>query len=820
MPLLNTARRRILRALFHPISLRAFFINVVIVALIVYGFESLNFLVAFLTLILSYTLYYFVFVLVPTEILYSPGSQTAQRLLESIQCLKQGGYMCSFWTMNRHVNTVWAVLRPMPDTGRLGFHREVAHGVFADGENCVLDWYKAPAHLAEKAAHEWSHDLVQTFASTCQETPHGTSSAETLLEYMEHLKVMKQRHPDTAAAHGHLPKKNPVIVVFHGLTTAYGDANITRVVHALTRQGWDAVIPVRRGCGDDPSLVTKPKYYAYGGLEDTAITIEYIAKRVPDHPLFAVGFSAGSNVMVNYLGTQGRCSLLNGAVSFANGFCWQRGTETIEKKSPIWNVAMAMLWKSSVMHPHTKIMTVTHTYGVATGVNQNNNTNKSGSRASSSASTSSSTVAPAASNNMMNPASASSSTSSATSTLTGNANVDVIRPITDENRRNLADVDGNYEFATKGTRYISQDETELQQQEEREKERLRNLFTAAALKKKNDEEAALNKKKNQNIEKKHTLRGLASIREIDELISKEIHGFDSLDEFYAEQSCVHRLHRVKVPVIFCNALDDPIASGDNVPREAMKGNENFLAALTPRGGHLGWAQGFLPFGNFRRTRSFMDDLTIQGLRALMVEAKFRMRRFTMVSNNEAHTSAKLLMMNGGGGGGGARTNGFSSSPISEIPRNLLSSNHNNNTTKQNQQQQFSSTSSSSSSASSIKKEKHISNTTSDDKNGDALLSNKFLVPLNASDVMENTSGSNSANGKLGNNTEGGSSNMFLSSTSFDTNYLVNNNNGNGNSNQNSNNNATTPSRYHHHVSTPTMTIPREIALFPKIAKKQ
>lgn len=525
-------KERLLQALLHPVTLRAGGINVLIVAAVVVTVKlAPSYLVAFLLVAGAYAAYYYLDVCAPTQLLFVPESGTAQRLLDRMPCLRLGGYRPSPWLANRHIQTLWGAFRPQ-DASRLGISREFAHGVFADGENLVLDWYRATPEQCARGEDEWRDGLVAAFAGVHDFIEHTVEQAAQ----------QRRRHHFTAASEGKIPRNNPVIIVFHGLTSACGDPNILRLIELFNAQGWHAVIPIRRGCGDDPELVTRPKYYAYGGLEDAGVTVEHIARTVPDHPLFAIGISAGSNVAVNYLGTQGRCSLVLGAVSVANGFCWQRGTQALVERSPVWDVVMTALVKASMYTPHAQIVSTTHTF------------EKDGA------------IVPQADDSSSSSSSKHNGTNKAfeSSANNGSSN-DVSSPA----------------VAARGSG---------------------------------------------GSPKQRSIKKAASMREIDDLVSKNLHGFDSLDEFYAEQSCVHRLHRVKVPTVFINAIDDPIANFGTVPLPSLlANNDNFLIALTPRGGHLGWGTGMFPFGGYRATHSYMDTFSVEALRAVMAEAKHRLR---------------------------------------------------------------------------------------------------------------------------------------------------------------------------------------------------
>ena len=87
----------------------------------------------------------------------------------------------------------------------------------------------------------------------------------------------------------------------------------------------------------------------------------------------------------------------------------------------------------------------------------------------------------------------------------------------------------------------------------------------------------------------------AHIRDYDECVSRRLHGYSDLRSFYDAQSCRHVLGGITVPTFFLNALDDPVASPFAVPYRELAANPNTCLVTTPRGGHLGWADGLWPF---------------------------------------------------------------------------------------------------------------------------------------------------------------------------------------------------------------------------------
>uniref|UniRef100_A0A915AG45 AB hydrolase-1 domain-containing protein n=2 Tax=Parascaris TaxID=6254 RepID=A0A915AG45_PARUN len=84
-----------------------------------------------------------------------------------------------------------------------------------------------------------------------------------------------------------------------------------------------------------------------------------------------------------------------------------------------------------------------------------------------------------------------------------------------------------------------------------------------------------------------------SIVALDESYNRRVLGFSSVAEFYKACSCLHDLHRINIPMVFVNALDDPL-----VPpllwepvRHLAASNSRFGFVMTKHGGHLGFLEG-------------------------------------------------------------------------------------------------------------------------------------------------------------------------------------------------------------------------------------
>lgn len=91
----------------------------------------------------------------------------------------------------------------------------------------------------------------------------------------------------------------------------------------------------------------------------------------------------------------------------------------------------------------------------------------------------------------------------------------------------------------------------------------------------------------------------ATLQELDDVYTRKLAGFESVSEFYRHMSSYHHLPNVKLPMVFINALDDPIVPPPllEIIRKAVMTNENLLYIEQKFGGHLGFYEGGFIYSN-------------------------------------------------------------------------------------------------------------------------------------------------------------------------------------------------------------------------------
>ncbi|XP_027992593.1 monoacylglycerol lipase ABHD2 [Eptesicus fuscus] len=106
-----------------------------------------------------------------------------------------------------------------------------------------------------------------------------------------------------------------------------------------------------------------------------------------------------------------------------------------------------------------------------------------------------------------------------------------------------------------------------------------------------------------------------SLMQIDDNVMRKFHGYNSLKEYYEEESCMRYLHRIYVPLMLVNAADDPLVHESllSIPKSLSEKRENVMFVLPLHGGHLGFFEGsmLLP-----EPLTWMDKLVVEYANAI------------------------------------------------------------------------------------------------------------------------------------------------------------------------------------------------------------
>lgn len=113
------------------------------------------------------------------------------------------------------------------------------------------------------------------------------------------------------------PADSPTILVLHTITgSPHSMRGLVRDIAHYS--GCRVVLCQRRGHGDLP--LTTARINTMGDTGDLREQLAVIQQRFPDSPLYAIGSSAGSGLLVRYLGEAGADTPIKGAMAYCPGY--------------------------------------------------------------------------------------------------------------------------------------------------------------------------------------------------------------------------------------------------------------------------------------------------------------------------------------------------------------------------------------------------------------------------------------------------------------------------------------------------------------------
>jgi predicted alpha/beta-fold hydrolase len=119
----------------------------------------------------------------------------------------------------------------------------------------------------------------------------------------------------------------PIVVVLHGLEGSANSGYACQVYRELSASRLQPVGLNFRGCSGEPNRL--PRAYHAGETGDLAHILRWLRQREPHRPIGALGFSLGGNVLLKYLGEDGR--EVDAAAAISVPFDLSAGADHIER---------------------------------------------------------------------------------------------------------------------------------------------------------------------------------------------------------------------------------------------------------------------------------------------------------------------------------------------------------------------------------------------------------------------------------------------------------------------------------------------------------
>lgn len=146
-----------------------------------------------------------------------------------------------------------------------------------------------------------------------------------------------------------LSNDTPTIVVMHTLTgTPDSMRELIRDLHHHT--GWRIALCLRRGHANLPLPV--PQMNLFGSTSDLKEQIKYIQAKFPNSVLYGVGSSAGTGLLVRYLGEEGGNTPFKAAFALCPGYNTELGFGNVH---PMYSKVMAKRLVEKFILPHKKV---------------------------------------------------------------------------------------------------------------------------------------------------------------------------------------------------------------------------------------------------------------------------------------------------------------------------------------------------------------------------------------------------------------------------------------------------------------------------------
>jgi uncharacterized protein len=88
----------------------------------------------------------------------------------------------------------------------------------------------------------------------------------------------------------------------------------------------------------------------------------------------------------------------------------------------------------------------------------------------------------------------------------------------------------------------------------------------------------------------------STFRQLDDLFTAPVHGFDSAEDYWAKSSSKRRLSHIRVPTLLLNARNNPLLPAAALP-DTGEVSQSVILEYPASGGHVGFVSGRFP-GNF------------------------------------------------------------------------------------------------------------------------------------------------------------------------------------------------------------------------------
>jgi len=145
-------------------------------------------------------------------------------------------------------------------------------------------------------------------------------------DHLEHLTMQDGGITAIAWLGAELAPDTPTILILHTITgTPESMSELVQDLHRYT--GWRIALCLRRGHAGLPMPV--PKINLFGSTDDLREQIQFIQDKYPSSTLYGMGSSAGTGLLVRYLGEDGDKTPLKAAFALCPGYNTELGFSSV-----------------------------------------------------------------------------------------------------------------------------------------------------------------------------------------------------------------------------------------------------------------------------------------------------------------------------------------------------------------------------------------------------------------------------------------------------------------------------------------------------------
>ncbi|RKG33981.1 YheT family hydrolase [Acinetobacter tianfuensis] len=146
-----------------------------------------------------------------------------------------------------------------------------------------------------------------------------------------------------------LPEDTPTIVMLHTITgTPESMRELVRDLHQYT--GWRIALCLRRGHAKLPMPVAQMNLF--GSVADLREQLAYVQEKLPQSELYAVGSSAGTGLLVRYLGEAGSDTPFKAAFALCPGYDTAAGFQNVH---PFYSKMMTQKLFQNFIEPYRQM---------------------------------------------------------------------------------------------------------------------------------------------------------------------------------------------------------------------------------------------------------------------------------------------------------------------------------------------------------------------------------------------------------------------------------------------------------------------------------